>query len=429
LKKGIKIGLVELPRLGYYPLAMKKENLGVGCFEPTKKAEQNLLKVLRSGRLTYGPFIQRFEREFAKAHDSKYAVMVNSGTSALRIAFACLKEVEGWKDGDEVLVPTITFVATVNTIISNGLKPVFVDVDPRTYNIDPKEIEEKITKRTRAIVPVHMMGQPCDMTPIMKLAKKYKLKVVEDSCETMFTNYRGKVVGSFGDISCFSTYVAHLIITGVGGLAVTSNPKYAEVLRSLANHGRDNIYISIDDDKNTKGKLFKQIIARRFRFVRPGYSFRVTEFEGAVGCAALDDAPKMMKVRKRNGAYLTQKLKGLERYLQLPWYPDYSGHAFMMYPIVVKDGSGVDKQDLVNYIEERGIETRDLMPLINQPYLKKMYKFKERDYPVAEWINGNGFYIGCHQKMGLPELEYIVGTFNKYFNKLEKSLGMSLTKA
>ncbi len=404
---------------------MNKENLGVGCFEPTKKAEKYILQVLRSGRLTYGPFIQRFEREFAKAHDSKYAVMVNSGTSALRIAFACLKEVEGWKDGDEVLVPTITFVATVNTIISNGLKPVFVDVDSRTYNIDPKKIEDKITKRTRAIVPVHMMGQPCDMAPIMKLVKKHKLKVVEDSCETMFTKDRGQVVGSFGDISCFSTYIAHLIIAGVGGLAVTSNPKYAEVLRSLANHGRDNIYISIDDDDNKKGKLFKQIIARRFRFVRPGYSFRVTEFEGALGCAALKTAPGMMKVRKRNGEYLTKHLRHLERYMQLPWFPAHSNHAFMMYPIVVKKDSGIDKQDLVNYLEERGIETRDLMPLINQPYLKKMYKLKESDYPVAEWINGNGFYIGCHQKIGLPELEYIVRTLSEYFKKWEKKHSIS----
>lgn len=396
---------------------MNTSNLGVGCFVPTKKAEKYILKVLRSGRLTYGPFIQRFERRFATAHSSKYAVMVNSGTSALRIAFACLKEVEKWNDGDEVLIPSITFVATVNTVISNGLKPVFVDVDPITYNIDPSKIEAKITSRTKAIIPVHMMGLPCDMAPIMRIAKKHRLKVVEDSCETMFTKYRGKVVGSFGDISCFSTYVAHLIITGVGGLAVTSNKKYAEVLRSLANHGRDNIYISIDDDKDTKGKLFKQIIARRFRFIRPGYSFRVTEFEGALGCAALDDAPKMMKIRKRNGAYLTKRLQSLQKYIQLPSFPAHSGHAFMMYPIVVHKDSGIDKQDLVNHLEAKGIETRDLMPLINQPYLKKMFDIKESDYPVAEWINKNGFYIGSHQKMGTRELDYIADTFITYIKK------------
>ncbi len=403
---------------------MKKENLGVGCFVPSKTAERNILKVLRSGRLTYGPFIQQFERRFARAHGSKYAVMVNSGTSALHIAFACLKETEKWKDGDEVIVPTITFVATVNTIISNGLKPVFVDVDARTYNIDPKLIAEKITKRTRAIVPVHLMGQPCDMSPIMKLARKHKLKIVEDSCETMFTSDRGKVVGSFGDIACFSTYVAHLIITGVGGLALTSNSKYAEVLRSLANHGRDNIYISIDDDDDKKGALFKQIIARRFRFVRLGYSFRVTEFEGAVGCAELDTAPQMLRIRKRNGAYLTERLQSLASYLQLPWYPEHSGHAFMMYPIVINKGIGVRKADLVNYLEERGIETRNLMPLINQPYLKTMYKIKESEYPVTKWINSNGFYIGCHQKMGLSELDYIAKTFAGFF----RSKGFTVEK-
>ncbi|MEK7133846.1 MAG: DegT/DnrJ/EryC1/StrS family aminotransferase [Patescibacteria group bacterium] len=400
---------------------MNKENLGVGCFVPSLRAEKYILQVLRSGRLSYGPFIQRFEREFAKAHDVKYAVMVNSGTSALRIAFACLKEVERWKDGDEVIVPAITFVATVNTVISNGLKPVFVDVDPRTYNIDPAEIEKKVTRRTRAIVPVHLMGQSSEMEPIMKIANKHNLKVVEDSCETMFTNYKGRSVGSFGDISCFSTYVAHLIVTGVGGLALTSNPKYAEVLRSLANHGRDNIYISIDDAKGKKGELFKQIIARRFRFIRPGYSFRVTEFEGALGCAEMEIAPKMMKHRRKNGAYLLNKLAPFAKYLQLPWHPPYSGHAFMMFPLVVKRGSGVNKQELVNYLEKHGVETRSLMPLINQPYLKKMYKIRQKQYPVADWINKNGFYIGCHQKMGKKELDYIARTFTRFFSSKGRS--------
>jgi dTDP-4-amino-4,6-dideoxygalactose transaminase len=135
-----------------------------------------------------------------------------------------------------------------------------------------------------------------------------------------------------------------------------------------------------------------------------------------------------MKVRKRNGEYLTEHLRHLEAYIQLPWFPAHSNHAFMMYPIVVKKGSGIDKQDLVNYLEEKGIETRDLMPLINQPYLKKMYKLKESDYPVAEWINGNGFYIGCHQKIGLPELAYIVRTFSEYFKKWEKKHSVSAKK-
>jgi dTDP-4-amino-4,6-dideoxygalactose transaminase len=396
---------------------MKKENLGVGCFIPTKKAEKYVLQVIRSGRLSYGPFIQRFERDFAKAHDAKFAVMVNSGTSALRIAFACLKELHHWQDGDEVLVPAVTFIATANTVIANGLVPIFVDVDPKTYNIDPNKIEAKITPRTRAIVPVHLMGQPADMQPIMRLAKKYKLKVVEDSCETMFTRYRGKSVGSFGDISCFSTYIAHLVVTGVGGLAVTNNPKYATVLRSLANHGRDSIYTSIDDSKGKSDQEFKQVIARRFNFVRNGYSFRVTEFEGALGCAELPIAPRMVKQRQRNARYLIKKLQPLEPFIQLPSHPAHTEHAFMIFPVVVQPKAGITKRDLIHYLEFRGIETRDLMPLISQPHIKKLYNPDVKHYPVAHWINENGFYIGCHQKMGQEELDYIVKSFFDFTKK------------
>ena len=171
----------------------------------------------------------------------------------MQIAIAALKEANHWEDGDEIIVPALTFIATSNTIIQNNLKPVFVDVENGSFNIDPKKIEDKVTNKTRAILPVHLLGLPADMTPIMQIAKRHGFKVIEDSCETMFARYKGKSVGSFGDIGCFSTYVAHYIVTGVGGLNVTNNPKLATIMRSLANHGRDSIYITIDDD-NTKSK-------------------------------------------------------------------------------------------------------------------------------------------------------------------------------
>ena len=399
-----------------------KAHLGVGCFIPSKKAEKNILQVLRSGRLSYGPFIKKFEKQFAKEHQARFAVMVNSGTSALRIAFTCLKETEKWKNGDEVLVPATTFVATANTVISNGLKPVFVDVDPKTYNIDPEEMRKKITSRTRAVVPVHLTGLPADMRPIQEMARKHKLKIVEDSCETMFAKYRGVSVGNLGDIACFSTYIAHLIVTGVGGLALTNNPKYAEILRSLANHGRDNIYISMDDDKGKSGKAFEEIIARRFNFVRTGYSFRVTEFEGALGCAELEKSRFIIKKRRANAAYLIKKLKPLDSMLQLPSYPAHSDHSFMIFPLVVRKESGFKKRDLVNFLESRGVETRDLMPLINQPYIQKGYKVHTGDFPVSDWLVSSGFYIGCHQAMGRPELDYIVKTFFEFFKNHGKKV-------
>jgi len=394
---------------------MNKQNLGVGCLELNSQARKNVNMVLRSERLSYGPFLKKFEKNFCSGHQVNFGIAVNSGTSALRIAVACLKEAERWSEGDEIIVPAVTFVATSNVIYDHGLKPVFVDVDSRTYNIDPLKIEERINKRTKAIMVVHLFGQPAEMNPIMALAEKYKLKVIEDSCETMFVKYKGKSVGSFGDIACFSTYVAHLIVTGVGGIVVTNKKKYAEILRSLANHGRDGIYISIDDEKGKKGKKLREIISRRFRFIRPGYSFRLTEFEGAVGCAQIENAHEILSRRKENAFYLTQKLKCLEKYLQLPWHPKYSGHAFMMYPIVLKNSGVIRKTDLVNYLERNGIETRDMLPLINQPFVKKMFKIRTKDYPVADWINKCGFYVGCHQKMRKSELDYIIKIFYKFF--------------
>lgn len=401
-----------------------KKNLGVGSVEINRRAKRYINQILRSERLSYGPFLKRFEEEFSRAHQIKFGIAVNSGTSALRIAVACLKETERWKEGDEVIVPAVTFVATSNVIIDHGLKPVFVDIDPRTYNIDTLKIEEKITRRTKALMAVHLFGQPAEMSAIMALARKYKLKIIEDSCETMFTKYKGRSVGSFGDIACFSTYAAHLIVTGVGGIAVTNNKKYAEILRSLANHGRDGIYISIDDDKGKNRKNLKEIISRRFRFIRLGYSFRLTEFEGALGCAQLEIADKILSCRRANASYLINKLGCLKMFFQLPWHPKYCEHAFMLFPIVIKKAAGIKKVDMVNYLERHGIETREMFPLISQPFYRKIFKIKKGDYPVADWINDNGFYIGCHQKMKKPELDYIIKTFFNFFkayNKYEKS--------
>ncbi len=396
---------------------MKKisKQIGVGCLEITDTEKRYVNEVLDTGRLSYGPFLKRFEREFARAHDVRFAVMVNSGTSALEMAVACLKEVYQWKDGDEILCPAVTFIASSNVIIANNLKPVFVDVDPRTYNIDPSKIEEKITRRTKAIMVVHLFGQPAAMDKIMKITKKHNLRVIEDSCETMFANYKGKSVGSFGDISCFSTYVAHILVTGVGGLAVTDDPKLAAHLRSLANHGRDNIYMSIDDDKGVSGKHLKEIISRRFSFIRRGYSYRVTEMEGALGCAQLERHKPMIAKRKKNGAYLQKHLAQFADHLQLPWYPEYADHVFMMFPIVIKKGSPVQKSELTHFLETHNVETRDMFPLITQPFYIEQFGNLEMSYPVARWINNNGFYIASHQMLSATERKYIVQVFKNFF--------------
>lgn len=377
------------------------------------KAKQYVNDVLDSNRLSYGPYCKRLEREFAKIHESRYGVLSNSGTSALQVALAALKELHGWHDGDEVIVPAVTFVATANVVLHNNMRPVFVDVEKEYYEIDPALIEKKITPKTRAIIPVHLFGLPCAMAPILKLAKEHRLKVIEDSCETMFAKYQGKSVGSLGDIGCFSTYVAHLLTTGVGGINTTSNPDYAVKLRSLVNHGRDSIYISVDDDNVTGDKL-KEIVAKRFSFVSVGHSFRITEMEAALGVAQLETWEEMISARRQNAAYLTKQLAPLQKVLQLPAIRPGCDHSFMMYPIVLRN---VTKRELVNYLEERGVETRDMLPLTNQPVYHKILDLRPADYPVADWINTNGFYVGCHQGLARQDLDTIVSLIVAYFEK------------
>ncbi|HLC48507.1 MAG TPA: DegT/DnrJ/EryC1/StrS aminotransferase family protein [Candidatus Norongarragalinales archaeon] len=395
---------------------MSELNIGVGSADISENALKYITDVLRTGRLSYGPYLKRFEREFAKLHGCEFGLTASSGTDALRTAIAALKEIHGWADGDEIIVPAITFIATSNVVLQNNLKPVFVDVDPLTYNIDPKKIEERITQRTRAIIPVHLFGLPCDMDPIMDLARKHDLRVVEDSCETMFVKYKGKSVGAFGDYSCFSTYVAHLLVTGVGGVILCNDRDLAITARSLLNHGRDSIYFSMDDDDNLDRKSLSTVMERRFSFVRMGYSSRLTELEGALGLSQLETKDAMLGKRKSNGEYLISHLSKYSDRIQLPTIPPDRGHAFMLFPIVVKDEK-IHRNELTLFLEERGIETRFLMPLLNQPVYIKLFGNLEDGYPVAKWINKNGFYLGCHQHLGEKELDFIVASFDEFFSK------------
>ena len=388
--------------------------IGVGALELTAEAKRRVMQVLDSNRLSYGPLTREFEERFAGLHGCQFGLFTNSGTSALHIAVAALKEIHDWRDGDEVIVPAVTFVATVNVLLHNNLRPILVDVDSTYYELDPSLIEAACTDRTRAIIPVHLFGQPCDMDPILDVAGRHDLRIIEDSCETMFAKYRGRSVGNFGDIGCFSTYVAHLLTTGVGGLNTTNNPEYAVKLRSLANHGRDSIYLSIDDDDDVYGEQLRTIVERRFKFVSPGHSFRATEMEAALGVAQLEDYEVMIERRRSNAAYLTRMLKPLEDRLQLPAIRPDSEHSFMMYPLIVRDEP---KEDFSLFLEGRGVETRDMLPLTNQPVYHGLLGITEAEYPVAGWVNRHGLYIGCHQHLSTSDLDYMVDVLHGYWQQ------------
>lgn len=390
-----------------------KNQIGVGGLILGRKEKEYLAKVIKSNRLSYGPFSKKIEQKFAKTHGARFGLFLNSGTSALQVALGVLKEKYKWKDGDEVLVPAATFIATTNIILQNKLKPVFVDSDSTTYNIDPSLIERKITKRTRCIIPVHLFGLPCDMGPIMRIAKKHDLRVLEDSCETMFATHNGKSVGSFGDIACFSTYVAHLIVTGVGGFSLTNNKDLAIAMRSAMNHGRDNIYISIDDDKDKKGKGLLEVIKKRFSFVRMGYSYRNTELEAAVGLAQLESMRELMRRRRECAEFFKTELADLSDEIQLPTTPRGRTHSFMMFPMLMKRGN---KEKFVQFLEEHNIETRDMPTTLNQPYYKKLFGNILKEYPVCKRMVNRGFYIGCHPYITRKEQKYVVGVIRSFFS-------------
>lgn len=386
--------------------------IGVGDLQLTKEDKDMVNKALDNNRLSYGPITKEFEQEFARIHGSKFAIFTNSGTSSLHIALAALKEKYGWSDGDEVIVPAVTFVATSNIVLHNKMTPVFVDVEENTFNIDPTKIETAITDKTRAIIPVHLLGLPASMDPIIQIAKEHGLMIIEDSAETMFAKYKGRPVGSFGDIGCFSTYVAHYIVTGVGGLNTTSDADLAVRLRSLMNHGRDSIYISIDDDQTNDSRRLKEIVEKRFSFVTLGHSFRATELEGALGLSQLRRKDAIIARRKEIASMYLNGLADLDEYLQFQETPADRENVYMLFGIVCKSDI---KRDLVNFLEQNSIETRDLLPLLNQPVYKRIFGDIESKYPVAKHLNNAGFYIGCHQHITNDDVKYIIEKFHEFF--------------
>lgn len=380
----------------------------VGDFQTTPSMRRLVLEVLDSNRLSYGPMCKAFEKKLSRIHNCDYGVLSNSGTSSLQVALQTLKEIYAWNDGDEVLVPAITFVATVNIILHNRLKPIFVDVEADHYCIDPKLIVEKITSRTRAIIPVHLFGQSANMSEIKNALDlfDFDIKIIEDSCETMFVSHRGQMVGSMGDIGCFSTYIAHLITTGVGGMAVTNNEEYATKMRSLINHGWNRKVRPVDITEFSIDE-----VKSRYRYSSVGHSYRITELDAALGLPQLEHYEQMIAMRQWNARYLTDGLFVFDS-LQLPAEREQSEHGYMMYPIILKWGN---KWKLIEYLEKNGIECREMLPLINQSIYSHLVN--EEDYPVAELINEQGFYIGCHQFLSNEQLDYIVYVFDSFFSK------------
>jgi len=396
--------------------------ISTGQVTPNVEMISNLEDVFSSGWFSPGKYVKAFEEQFAAMHGVPHAIFVNSGTDALRISLAVLKEKYGWEDGDEVIVPALTFVATVNTILQVGLKPVFVDVDPVSFVLEGHDFLHAKTDRTRAVVPVHLFGKPADMPRIRLRADMAGLKVVEDSCESMGVGFHALwgqpadhigYVGSYGDFGCFSTYSCHLIVTGVGGLITSHSYELDQLARSYANHGRDPYFLG---GKSGDGKDPLELIQKRFLYHRVGYSCRGTEFESAVGLPQLKTLKSNVQRRTSIAQRLIDELDHCQFQFQnsLPAINRDSAH--MMFPMVLKDDS-IDRDRLCLSLEQQGIETRPLFPLLSQPVYQKLFPGQDERFPIAKRISSRGFYVGCHPGLTDDDVTYLISTLNASVQK------------
>ncbi len=348
-----------------YPLA--KPHIG-------KKEEHYVLEVLRSGILSMGEKQDRFEKAFAKALKVKYAAAVSSGTAGLHLALIAA----GVGKGDEVITTPFSFVASANAILYVGATPIFVDVEAKAFNMNPKHIEKAITPKTKAILVVHIFGQSADMGPIMRIAKKHKLKVIEDACESVGATYRGKHVGTFGESAVFAFYPNKQITTGEGGMVTTNSKRVFELVKSLRNQGRSNSSTWLDHE-------------------RLGYNYRLDELSCAVGLAQIERIGVLLGERQRIAALYFKHLKGHADILDVPEVLLGNTHTWFVYVIRVKEARLRDP--LVERLEKKGIHTKPYLPSIHLlRFYRETFGFTEGNFPVSEAVSSSTlalpFYIG-----------------------------------
>jgi perosamine synthetase len=345
--------------------------------------EKYLVECIRTGWISSeGPFIKKFEEQFAARLGRKYGVAVSNGSVALDAAVVAL----GLGLGDEVIMPTFTIISCAAAIVRAGAVPVVVDCDPATWNMDVAQVEARITPRTKAIMVVHIFGLPMDMDPLLALARKHSLKVIEDAAEMHGQTYKSKPCGGFGDISTFSFYPNKHITTGEGGMIVTDDPALAERCRSLRN------------------LCFKP--EQRFVHDELGWNFRMTNLQAALGVAQLQRLDEFVQIKRRMGARYTNLLTGTPG-IQLPLaHTAYADNIYWVYGMVLDDSVPFDAKEAMTRLGKLGIGTRPFFwPMHEQPVFKKMGLFAGESYPVAERIARRGFYIPSGMALTNEQLE------------------------
>lgn len=392
-----------------------------GTVTVTEKSKKLIAEILETNRLSSGKCVRELEKKFAGLVGVNEAVAVSSGADAVALALAVLYDF-GARRGDEIIVPALSFVATGNAVLQAGFNPVFVDIDGRTLNIDAEKIEGVITKKTRAILPVHLMGKPADMDVVNAIAKKHNLYVIEDAAEAHGALYKGKKAGALGDMGAFSLYVAHIVTTVEGGVITTDNSDFAEVLRSLRSHGRackcESCVLNTASAYCEKRFSYGENRDVRFMFERIGFSAKMNELEAAIGLGNLEIYDEILVKRRENLYYLMEKMKTFEPYLttiKKEAHEEIGPHAL---PIILTEEAKFSRNDFVGHLERNGIDTRTLfLSMPTQCLGFSFLGYEQGEFPNAEYMGNNGIHVGVHQDMGRNECDYIVGVIKDFFSK------------
>lgn len=383
-----------------------------GTLTITQKSKELIKEILDSNRVSSGKYVRLLEKRFAELVGTKEAVAVGTGTDAVALALAVLYDL-GAERGDEIIIPALSFVATGNAVLQAGFTPVFVDIDKATLNIDLSKIEAAITEKTRAILVVHLMGKPAEMDTVSAIAKKYNLFVIEDASEAHGAVYKNRNVGTLGDMSAFSLYVAHIITTVEGGIVATNNSDFAEVLRSLRSHGRackcETCVLNTASNYCPKRFTDRDGDDIRFIFERVGFSSKMNEMEAAIGLGNLEHYDEILKKRRENLCYVLERFDRFAPYLKT--IQEEPGEKFGPHaiPIIIQKQAGFSRAELSGYLEKHGIETRTLFS--SMPTQCEGFSFlghKKGQFPNAEYIGENGIHIGVHQDLGKKEMDYVL---------------------
>jgi len=347
---------------------------------------EEIVASLRSGWLGTGPKVQRFEKMFREYKSSRFSIAVNSCTAAMHLSMLAI----GIKPGDEVIVPTMTFAGTANAVIHAGGIPVFADCRKDTMNIDPEDIESKLTERTRAIMPVHFAGRPCDMDAIVNIAGGHGLKIVEDCAHAIEAEYHGRQAGTFGDLGCFSFYVTKNIVTGEGGMLITDNEEYADKTKVLALHG-----LSKD-----AWKRFSDEGYRHYQVAFCGYKYNMTDMQAAIGVHQLPRVDRYWERRKEIWERYDEAFQDLPVITPAPVEPD-TRHAYHLYTLLLDiEGLEITRDEFLDEMTRRNIGIGvHYVALHLHPYYVETLECQTGDFPNAEWISERTVSIPLSAKL------------------------------